>query len=273
MAAVTESARQAANPVQDTLQSLSCCPAFYEQDWVLRLAEDSLHPGGEDLTRRTIAAMNLPHRAVIADLGCGTGTTAMMLARDHHMTVSAVDISAANIERAVERADSSCVSVRFSQADVHELPFEDRELDGVLAECSFSLFNEQTAVLAEIRRVLKPRGKLAITDMATGGALPDDIAGVLAPWTCLADAVDQETYTEMFVVSGFEIQVIADESAGLIRFIRMLKRKLLLLGAGAVLANGALPDFDLATVKFWLGRFEAEVEKGAIRYLRFNLQM
>ena len=128
-------------------------------------------------------------------------------------------------------------------------------------------------MLAEIRRVLKPGGKLAVTDMATGGALPDDIAGVLAPWTCLADAVDQETYTEMFVASGFEIQVIADESAGLISFIRMLKRKMLLLGAGAVMANGALPDFDLATVKFWLGRFETEVEKGSIRYLRFNLLM
>ena len=263
---------ESANPIQETSLPLSCCSTFYEQDWVRHLAEDSFHPGGEDLTRRTIAAMHLPERAVIADLGCGTGTTAMMLARDYNLRVNAVDISVANIERAVERADSGCIAVRFNQADVHELPFEDRELDGVLAECSFSLFNEQTAVLAEIKRVLKPGGKLAVTDMATGGTLPDDIVGILAPWTCLAEAVDQETYTEMFIAAGFQIQVIADESAGLISLIQMLKRKLLLLGAGAVLANGVLPDFDLATVKYWLGRIKTEVEKGSIRYIRFNLQ-
>jgi SAM-dependent methyltransferase len=217
--------------------------------------------------------MHLPERAMIADLGCGTGTTALMLAQDYNLTVSAVDISAASIERAVERADSGCVAVRFNQGDVHELPFEDRELDGVLAECSFSLFDEQAAVLAEIRRVLKPGGKLAVTDMATGGALPDDITANIAPWTCLADAVDQKTYTEMFVAAGFETQAIADESASLISLIQMLKRKLLLLGTGAVLANGVLPDFDLATVKYWLDRIKTEVEKGSIRYIRFNLQV
>jgi hypothetical protein len=74
----------------------------------------------------------------------------------------------------------------------------------------------------------------------------------------------------------FKIQTKSDESAGLISLVRMLKRKMLLLGAGA-LANGAATDsdlagFDLANIKFWLDRFATEVEKGTIRYLRFNLQ-
>jgi SAM-dependent methyltransferase len=263
--------------ISTQIESGSCCSAFYEQDWVRHLAEDSFHPGGEELTRRTIAAMGLPGHATIADLGCGTGTTAIMLARDYDLMVSAVDISAVNIERAVERANSSCVSVRFNQADIHALPFEDRELDGVLAECVFSLSKQQPTALAEIRRVLKPGGKLALTDMATGGALPDDIAGVLAPWTCLADAVDQETYTEMFEAAGFEIEAVADESAGLTDLVHMLKRKLL-LGAGALLISGAAPVFglaglDLENIRFWLDRFETEIEKGSIRYLRFNLRL
>jgi SAM-dependent methyltransferase len=168
-------------------------------------------------------------------------------------------------------------TIRFFRADAHQLPFDDSKLDGIIAECTFSLFNKQAAVLAEIRRVLKPRGKLAITDMATSGTLPEDIAGVLAPWTCLADAVDEETYLEMFTAAGFKIQTMADESAGLISLVRMLKRKLLMLGAGA-LATGTTPDsdlagFDLASIKFWLDRFETEVKKGSIRYLRFNLQL
>ena len=263
--------------IQSTAQSPSCCSAFYELDWVRHLAEDIFHPGGEELTNRTVAAMNLPAGAAIADLGCGTGTTAMMLARYYDFVVSAVDISAANIERAVQRMGPNRTTVQFYQADAHQLPFNDSELDGLIAECSFSLFSEQETVLAEIRRVLKPGGKLAITDMATSGALPEDIAEVLAPWTCLADAMDQETYLEMFATAGFSLQTMADESAGLTSLVRMLKRKLLLLGAGT-LANGTAPAFelvglDLASIKFWLDRFATEVKKGSIRYLRFNLQL
>lgn len=262
---------------QSTAQTSSCCSAFYEQDWVRHLAEDIFHPGGAELTNKTVAAMNLPPGAAIADLGCGTGTTAMMLARYYGFRVSAVDISAANIERAIQRMGADHAAVRFCQADARHLPFNDSELDGIIAECTFSLFTEQESVLSEIRRVLKPGGKLAITDMATRGALPEDIAGILAPWTCLADAVDEETYLEMFAAAGFEIQTMADESAGLISLVRKLKRKLLLLGAGALVKGTPpefdLPGFDLANIKFWLDRFETEVKRGSIRYLRFNLQL
>ncbi len=276
MTTATESTKQPAtrapNQQQTPPEALSCCSTFYEQDWVRSLADDIFHPGGEDLTRRTIAAMDLPAHATIADLGCGTGTTALMLARDFDLHVSGVDLSAANIERAIERTDTSTTAVRFIQADAQMLPFEENEFDGILAECSFSLFADQAAVLAEIKRVLKPGGSLAITDMAIGGPLPADIADVLSPWTCLVDAMDQQTYAQRFAAAGFEVQVIADESSGLTNLIQLLKRKLLLLGAGGVLAVGAMPTFDLATIKYWLDRFQAEVEKGTVRYLRFNLQ-
>jgi len=254
---------------QDTV---SCCSTFYEQDWVRNLADDIFHPGGEDLTRRTIAAMDLPAYATVADLGCGTGTTALMLTRDFNLQVSGVDLSAANIERAIERTDTNSAAVRFIQADAQKLPYDDNEFDGILAECSFSLFADQAAVLAEIKRVLKPGGSLAITDMAVGGPLPADIAEVISPWTCLVDAKDRQNYAQGFAAAGFEIQIIADESAGLTNMIQLLKRKLLLLGIGGVFTGGYMPTFDLATIKYWLDRFQTEVEKGSIRYLRFNLR-
>ena len=55
----------------------------------------------------------------------------------------------------------------------------------------------------------------------------------------------------------------------------MLKRKLLLLGTGAVLIDGPVQGFglDLKNIRFWLDRFETEIEKGSIRYLRFNLRL
>ena len=134
----------------DTVQPVSCCSAFYEQDWVRHLAGDIFHPGGPDLTQRTIAAMNLRPGASIADLGCGTGTSALMLADKPGLDVSAIDLSADNIRRAQDRllAEAGAAgTVQFQQADAHELPFEDGQFDGVLAECTFSLFQRQQAVL------------------------------------------------------------------------------------------------------------------------------
>ena len=203
-----------------TAATESCCSTFYEQDWVRHLAEDIFHPGGEELTRRTVAAMDLPDHAAVADLGCGTGSTALMLARDFGLQVSGVDISATNIDRAIEKTDENGAAVVFIKADAHELPFEDNELDGILTECSYSLFADQAAVLAEIKRVLKPGGKLAITDMAVGGPLAPDIGKVISPWTCLIDAMDRETYADGFSAAGFEVQAFADESASLTNLIQ-----------------------------------------------------
>jgi ubiquinone/menaquinone biosynthesis C-methylase UbiE len=261
-----------AHTAQGESAAVSCCSAFYEQDWVRQLAEDIFHPGGESLTRRTVAAMKLPEHASIADLGCGTGTSAILLASQLNLQVSAVDISAANMERAAERVESAGIAMRLVQADVHDLPFSDREFDAVLAECTFSLFSDQARVLAEIHRVLKPGGQLAITDMATSGPLPGDMADMLAPWTCLADATDQETYIEKFKAAGFSVREIADESESLNQMILVLKRKLLLLSAGSLMGGNSLPDIDPGFVRYWLNRFKAEVETGLIRYLRFNLQ-
>ncbi len=268
----SEIGHTASNSSLAAMDSPGCCSAFYEQDWVRQLAEDSFHPGGTELTDRTIAAMTLSPGAALLDLGCGTGTTALRLAGQHDLQVSAVDISTSNIERARKRTDASSVAIDFRQADAHDLPFDDDELDGVLAECAFSLFNEKSLALAEIQRVLKPGGKLAITDMAIGRTLPEDISSVLAPWTCLADALHPQAYVQLFREAGFEVEGVCDESTGLLSLLQMLKRKVLLLGTGAALANREIPGFDLSRARFWLDRFQAEVEKGSILYYRFNLQ-
>jgi ubiquinone/menaquinone biosynthesis C-methylase UbiE len=215
-------------------QQPSCCD-FYEQDWVQILAEDSFHPGGEDLTRRTVGAMDLPAGARIVDLGCGTGTTALLLAREFGLSVSAIDRSAANIHRAEERwlaTDRESGRIDFCQADATLLPFRDQALHAALAECSFSLFADKSAALREIRRVLK---------------------------TGVSNA-------------GFKLQMCTDESKGLISMISRLKRNLLLLGAGAVLKGGVMPQVELATIKHWMDRFHTAVGEGKIQYLRFNLR-
>ena len=245
----------------------SCCSAFYEQDWVRAIAEDSFHPGGANLTRRTVESMQLPANARLLDLGCGTGTTALLVSREFEYQVTGVDLSAANIERARQRANSP--GVCFETADARSLPFDDGAFDGILAECVFSLLADKPRGLAELRRVLAPGGRIGLTDMALGGVLPADVADVAAPWTCLSDALDEAAYRAMFSDAGFTVSEVTDESATLTTLLGNIKRKLLLVGAGGLLAGGA--SVDLATARHWLQRFNDEVANGTIRYLGFQL--
>ena len=249
----------------------SCCSTFYELDWVRSLAEDLFHPGGEALTLKTVGAMNLNPGATLIDLGCGTGTSAMLLTQSNGLKVSAVDLSQSNVLRAQERAGSVQPPIDFRAADVHSLPFNDQSFDAALSECTFSLFSDHQSALREVHRVLKPGGQLGVTDMAWGADLPADLAAMLAPWTCLADATDEATAVARFEQGGFRVLEVQDESAGLLDLVVMLKRKLLMLSAGALLGGGTVPDFDLPTVRYWLEQFRAQVDRGAIRYLRFQL--
>ena len=234
------------------------------------LAEDIFHPGGVELTRKTVAALKLPGGARLVELGCGTGTTARMLAEEFGLRVSALDRSRLNVERAEARFGGVRPAAQFLCADAQSLPFEDGAFDAALAECTFSLFADQSAALRETLRILKPGGQFAITDMATGGPLPKDVARVLAPWTCLADAVDEQSYAAIFRAHGFQVTEICDESWGLGALILELKRKLLALGAGR-LAAPSMPDLDIGAIRFWLDRFKGLVADGTIRYLRFQL--
>ena len=249
----------------------SCCTTFYEQDWVRVLANDIFHPGGAALTRRTAAAMNLPPGHRLLDLGSGTGSSAGLLAEEFGLSVTGVDRSPDNVARASARCAAAGLPVRFTCADAGRLPFGDGVFDAALAECSFSLFPNQPAVLAELRRVLRARAPLGVTDMAVGGRLPADAAEVLAPWTCLADAVDERRYVQVFRAGGFELCELADESAGLTDLLLQIKRKLLLAGAGRMLGEGLPADLDLGAVRHWLDRFRDLVRDGTIRYLRFQL--
>jgi ubiquinone/menaquinone biosynthesis C-methylase UbiE len=249
----------------------SCCSTFYEQDWVRELAGDSFHPGGEALSRRTVEAMALPAGASLADLGCGTGTTALLLAGSYGLQVTGLDLSEANLERARTRAAEAGVAVSFQWSDACTLPFENDSLDGLLAECVFSLLPDKPAALAEFRRVLGPKGKLAVTDMCLGGELPDDIARMLAPWTCLTDALSRDGYLDLFRNAGFVLEEESEENEGLYTLIGKLKRKMLLLGTGAALSGRLPPDIDLAEIRHWLDRFSDEVRQKRISYHRFNL--
>lgn len=116
--------------------------------------------------QRTFALLEPRPGDRILDVGCGTGDDTLALARlvEPAGTAVGLDFSQTMIEVARQRASAASLSVMFVQGDVCRLPFGDSEFDGCRADRTFQHLHDPQHALAEMVRVLKPGGRLVITD-------------------------------------------------------------------------------------------------------------
>jgi arsenite methyltransferase len=121
---------------------------------------EPLRPGGGELTERAIACAGFAPGERVLDLGCGTGVATQVLRR-HGCAAVGLDLASRRLALARENDPELAVVV----ADARSLPFADASLDGILAECSLTLAGYSAATLSECRRVLRPGGRLAVTDL------------------------------------------------------------------------------------------------------------
>ena len=134
-----------------------------------RTLEDLLHAG----TR-------YPPGSAVLEAGCGVGAQTVPLARNSPgARITAVDVSAASLGQARERvAAAGLASVQFQQADVYGLPFKDGSFDHVFVCFLLEHLRDPAAVLAGLRRVLKPGGTATVIEGDHGSTLfhPDSAA-------------------------------------------------------------------------------------------------
>jgi SAM-dependent methyltransferase len=252
-------------------EAAACCARFYEQDWVRAVLGDSFHPGGVELSARLVAALALPSDARVLDVACGVGTTALMMARRFGLDPVGCDASAPNLAVARDRsAEEPPVLVEFVPGTAEALPFPDGTFDAVVCECAVSTFADQPRAVAEFARVLKPGGAVGISDMVVEGELPADVAGLVAPWTCLSGARSAVETQRLFLDAGLRAVGYADESAALRELVVDLKRKLLTAGlARSVARVPGLEALDVAALRDLLNRAAALADAGTVQYARF----
>jgi arsenite methyltransferase len=172
---------------------------------------DSYLPGGTDLTRRLARALELRPGMRVADLTCGSATTAFLLACEFGVDVDGVDLGARFVARAnAEAAELELDEyVTFWVGDTERLPFEDGSVDALISECAFCTFPDKSTAAAEMARVLRPGGRVGIADVALDPQRPDPALESLAGWVaCLADARPVAAYGSLLAAAGLELTFV-----------------------------------------------------------------
>jgi SAM-dependent methyltransferase len=155
------------------------------------------------------ATANLRPGEVVVDLGSGGGLDVFLAARKVGPTGRAIgiDMTPAMLDRARANALAQGLeNVEFLEGTIDRLPLPDGSVDCVLSNCVVNLAPDKNAVFREIARVLRPGGRVAISDIALKKPMPAEVAtDVLAYVGCIAGAIPIEEY-----VAGLEAAGLVD---------------------------------------------------------------
>ena len=149
-----------------------------------------------------------PGEAVL-DLGSGSGTDvfcAAVLVGGSGRVVG-VDITDAQLEKASRLRDRAGLSqVEFVEAHIEDLPYADASFDAVISNGVINLSPYKGRVFAEAARVLKPGGRLAISDIVSGRPLKERTRRNVDLWAaCIAGAIPRRNYMEAIESQGLEV--------------------------------------------------------------------
>jgi arsenite methyltransferase len=169
------------------------------------------------------AIANLQPGETVLDLGSGAGFDCFLAARAVGPTgrVIGVDMTAAMLRKARRNANKTGIAnVEFRQGEIEHLPVQDGTVDVIISNCVVNLSPEKTAVLQETFRVLKPGGRLAISDVVAVRPMPDVIRNDQdLQCACIGGAATVEDLRRMLQGAGFEkIRIgLREESRELIK--------------------------------------------------------
>ncbi len=153
-----------------------------------------------------IGPLSLQPGETVLDLGSGPGLDALLAARKVGPTgrVIGVDMTPAMLEKARRNAERAGVAhVEFREGRLESLPVADASVDAVTSNCVINLVPDKAAVFREIARVLRPGGRLVISDIILDGRLPQALEQDLLAWVgCVAGAMDREGYFGLVTSAG-----------------------------------------------------------------------
>ena len=179
---------------------------------------------------------------VVLDLGSGGGIDVLLSARRVGPTGRAYGLDMTDEMLALARENqrkSGLENVEFLKGAIEEIPLPDNSVDVIISNCVINLSADKDRVLAEAFRVLRPGGRLGVSDVVVRGEIPAEIRRSVELWIgCVAGALEENEYRTKLLRAGF-----ADVELEPTRIYRVADAKLFLEEAG-INADAIAPLVD-----------------------------
>ncbi|MCS6834437.1 MAG: arsenite methyltransferase [Anaerolineae bacterium] len=198
----------------------SCCTPQTQTAQPIRLYDSATLAGlPVDVTSLSlgcgdpVSIADLREGEIVLDLGSGGGIDCFLAARQVGPTgyVIGLDMTPAMLERAnTNKAQLGVENVEFRQGQIEAMPIDSDSVDVIMSNCVINLSPDKAAVFAEAFRVLKPGGRISISDIVTEGHFTLEQRADLNQWAvCATGALDAQDYLALITAAGFiDVQIV-----------------------------------------------------------------
>ncbi|MCJ7722060.1 arsenite methyltransferase [Candidatus Bathyarchaeota archaeon] len=193
--------------------SSKCGPSPQYVAWKLGYSPGDIESVPEDSVLglgcgNPVALASLKEGEIVLDLGSGGGIDVFLASKKVGPTgkVIGVDMTQEMLTRAKATASKhGYTNVEFRLGEIEALPVEDESVDVIISNCVINLAPDKLKVFKEAYRVLKPNGRLMVSDIVTEEELPEDVRNSFDAWAgCIAGALEKTEYVDMIKIAGFE---------------------------------------------------------------------
>ena len=205
-----------------------CCPScgdsgdFSEMGKKIGYTEEELRTVPEAASMglgcgNPTALASLREGETVLDLGSGGGIDVFLAAKKVGSTgkVIGVDMSEAMLERAASNAaNNGYKNVEFRLGEIERLPVSDGAVDVIISNCVINLSTDKNQVFKEAYRVLRPGGRLMVSDLVTEGEIPEKVRRSFdARAHCIGGALQKQEYLEVIRKAGFQgVRIVSEAS-------------------------------------------------------------
>ncbi len=153
------------------------------------------------------ALIQLREGETVLDLGSGGGIDVLLSAKRVGPNGKAYGLDMTDDMLALARENqrqAGALNVEFLKGEIENIPLPDESVDVIISNCVINLSRDKSRVLREAFRVLRPGGRLAVSDVVVNGAVPEEIRRSMLLWVgCIAGALEREDYRAKLFAAGF----------------------------------------------------------------------
>lgn len=184
--------------------------AGYSADEIKSIPEEAIFGLG---CGNPTALAEIHEGETVLDLGSGGGIDVFLAANKvgEHGRVIGVDMTEEMVQTAIKNAKKcGYKNVKFKLGEIEHLPIEDNSIDLIISNCVINLTPNKLIAYREAFRVLKPGGRILVSDLVTLGDIPDEIRKSFQAWSeCIAGAMEKEEYLDTIKKAGFkDVEII-----------------------------------------------------------------